>query len=95
MKKIRQSIINFKIENNMMYIICNKYTLLLNIINGSIEMNCLNELNEKIGINELYCDDNIIIYFREIDNNFIKPIKIIKMLNYAFNSETTDSETFK
>lgn len=95
MKKISQFITNFKINNNIMYIECNKYTLLLNIINGTIEMNCLNELNEKIGINELFCDDNIIIYFKEIDNNFIKPIKIIKMLNYTFNSDTTDSETLK
>jgi hypothetical protein len=96
MKKILDTINNFIIEEFNLIIQCDKNTLILPIINGSIKANLLNELKEKIGLNEININDQIIIYYKEIENqkekNYIKPIKIIKLLNYEFNNDTSDSD---
>ena len=70
--------------------------IIVDIKNGSVILNISNELKERIGINELQINDRICIFYRELKNinekNYIKPIKIIKLLNYSFNAETSDSE---
>ena len=90
MKKIRQTIKQF-ITSNMIIIKCNKYDLHFEIINGSINFNFIDEQNNNIGLNCLNIDDDIIIFFRDKNDNIIKPIKIIKLLKYEFNN---DSESY-
>ena len=93
MKKILETIKKFEINMNTMIIICKKYNIVLSIKNGSIITNIVNELKETIGINEININDNIIIFYREIDNINIKPIKIIKVFNYKFNDDSSDNDT--
>ena len=91
MKQIRDIINDFKIENANMTIICDKYNIVMPIQNGSVIMNIVNEEKIAIGINELNKNDNIIVFYREENNNkCIKPIKIIKLYSYIFNSDTDD-----
>lgn len=92
MKKILDIINKFEIENNLFIIKCKKNKLILPIKNGSVEINLSNELKEKIGINEININDNIIIFYRDLNNNNIKPIKIIKLFNYKFNDESSDND---
>ncbi len=89
MKKIRQTIKEFIMTNNMLNIKCNKYDLQFNIINGSVDFNFIDEHNNNIGLNFLNVDDDIIIFFREKNDNIIKPIKIIKLLKYEFNNDSS------
>ena len=92
MKKILEMIKEFIIEKDLMIIKCKKYNIILKIYNGTVQINISNELKENIGINEININDNIIIFYRDINNSNIKPIKIIKLLNYKFNDESSDSE---
>jgi hypothetical protein len=92
MKKILETIHNFEINDNTMLIKCKKYNIVLPIKNGSIIANITNELKETIGIKELDINDNIIIFYRDINNINIKPIKIIKLFNYKFNDDSSDNE---
>ncbi len=88
MKKIRQTIREFIIDKNEIIIKCNKYDLYFNIINGTVNFNFIDEQNNNIGLNCLNMDDDIIIFFREKNDNIIKPIKIIKLLKYQFNNDS-------
>jgi hypothetical protein len=92
MNKILETIKEFVIEKDLMIIKCKKYNLVLQIINGTVHTNISNELKENIGINNININDNIIIFYRDINNSNIKPIKIIKLFNYKFNDESSDSE---
>ena len=91
MKKIRQTIKEFIVNKSKIIIKCNKYDLHFNIINGAIDFNFIDEQDNNIGLNSLNIDDDIIIFFREKNDNIIKPIKIIKLLKYEFNN---DSESY-
>ena len=71
---------------------CKKYNLVLQVVDGTVKVNIANELKEHIGINNININDNIIVFYREINNSNIKPIKIIKLFNYKFNDESSDSE---
>ena len=97
MKKIRQTIKEFMISDNMIIIRCNKYNLHFEIINGSIDFNFIDEQNNMIGLNSLNLDDDIIIFFREKNtvhgNMIIKPIKIIKILKYEFNNDSSENNS--
>jgi hypothetical protein len=88
MKKIRQTIKEFIIASNMIIIRCNKYNLHFDIINGSINFNFIDEYDNIIGLSCLNIDDDIIIFFREKNDNIIKPIKIMKLLKYEFNNDS-------
>lgn len=92
MKKILDIINNFEINDKEFIIKCKKYNLVLPIKNGSVIITLCNELKENIGINEININDNIIIFYRDINNINIKPIKIIKLFNYKFNDESSDYE---
>ncbi len=92
MKKQLETISNFEINENEFIIKCNKYNLILPIKNGSVLITLSNELKENIGINELKINDNIIIFYRDITNKNIKPIKIIKLFNYKFNDDSSDND---
>jgi len=89
MKKIRQTIKEFIMTNHMLNIKCNKYDLSFNIMNGSVDFNFMDEQYNNIGLNCLNVDDDIIIFFREKNDNIIKPIKIIKLLKYEFNNDSS------
>jgi hypothetical protein len=91
MKKILETINGFEINDKTITIICKKYNIVLPIKNGSIIANIANELKENIGINEININDNIIIFYRDINHINIKPIKIIKLFNYKFNDESSDN----
>ena len=93
MKKVLETIKKFEINNDTIIIICKKYNIVLPIKNGSIIATISNELKESIGINEININDNIIIFYREIENINIKPIKIIKLFNYKFNDESSDNHS--
>ena len=90
MNKERECIKKFIVSPNMLIIECNKYSLHIPIIHGSITMHIINDMNEKIGLNELCENDNIIIFYREINDNNIKPLKIIKLSNYILNDDSCD-----
>ena len=92
MKKILETINEFIIEKDIMIIKCKKYNLVLKILDGTVQINVSNELKEIIGINDININDNIIIFYRDINDINIKPIKIIKLFNYKFNDESSDSE---
>jgi hypothetical protein len=92
MKKILETINKFEINEDKMIIICKKYNLVLPIKNGSVQINISNELKETIGINEINLNDNIIIFYRDLNIVNIKPIKIIKLFNYKFNDESSDND---
>lgn len=89
MKKIRQIIKEFIMTSDMIIIKCNKYDLYFEIINGSINFNFMDEQNNNIGLNNLNVDDDIIIFFKDKNDNIIKPIKIIKILKYNFNNDSS------
>lgn len=96
MKKIILTINNFKFIENELIIECNNnYNIILPIKNGSIDFILLNELKERIGINEINNGDRVVVFYRITETRFnklnIKPIKIIKRFNYIFN-EMSDSE---
>ncbi len=93
MKKILETINKFDINNDTMIIKCNKFNLVLPIKNGSVIATICNELKEHIGINEININDNIIVFYRDIDHINIKPIKIIKLFNYKFNDESSDNNS--
>jgi hypothetical protein len=93
MEKILETITNFNIEENIMIIKCRKYNIILPIINGTVQVYISNELKEKIGINEININDNIIIFYKDLNHINIKPIKIIKLFNYKFNDESSDNDT--
>ncbi len=82
MEEVRDTIKSFKIDNDEMLLICIKNTYVLDIKEGSIDLDIINEYKEIIGINELDIDDNILIIYKKIDKKlekkYIKPIKIIK-----------------
>ena len=92
MKKILDTINNFIINNDIIIINCYKYNYIIPIKNGSIDNCCIiNELKETIGLIDININDNIIVFYRDIENKNIKPIKIIKLFNYVYN-DTSDSE---
>ncbi len=90
MKKVLDTVINFEINDVEFIIKCKKYNIVLPIKHGSVICTISNELKESIGINEININDNIIIFYRNIDYINIKPIKIIKLFNYKFNDESSD-----
>ena len=94
MNKILDTINSFLVEKNQMIICCNKNNIILIIKNGSVVANIVNELKNKIGINEIDINDQIIILYKDIEiidgKNYIKPIKIIKQYKYTFNYDTSD-----
>ncbi len=96
MEEVRDTIKSFKIDNDEMLLICIKNTYVLDIKEGSIDLDIINEYKEIIGINELDIDDNILIIYKKIDKKlekkYIKPIKIIKLFKYEFNNDTSDSD---
>jgi hypothetical protein len=92
MKKILDTIINFNIEKNKMIIKCKKINLVLSILNGTVQINIENELKDKIGINEININDNIIIFYSDLNYVNIKPIKIIKLFNYKFNDDSSEND---
>jgi hypothetical protein len=92
MKKILDTIINFNIETNKMIIKCKKINIVLPILNGTVQVNIANELKDKIGINEININDNIIIFYRDLNYVNIKPIKIIKLFNYKFNDDSSEND---
>jgi hypothetical protein len=92
MKKILETINEFIVEKDIIIIKCKKYNLILPIVDGTVKINMSNELKEHIGINDININDNIIVFYRDINNSNIKPIKIIKLYNYKFNDESSDSE---
>ncbi len=92
MYRERDCINSFIIDDNLFKIICNKYILVLSIINGSINIPIINENDEDIGLSELNENDNIVFLFREINKNIIKPIKIIKHFNYELLMSSDEDE---
>ena len=92
MKKILEIINGFVIEKDIMIIKCKKYNIVLNILNGTVQINISNELKETIGINDININDNIIIFYRDINDINIKPIKIIKLFNYKFNDDSSEED---
>ncbi len=92
MKKLLETINNFEINDTEFIIKCKKYNLVLPIKNGSVIVTLSNELKENIGINEININDNIIIFYRNINHINIKPIKIIKLFNYKFNDDSSDND---
>ncbi len=92
MKKILETINDFIVEKDIIIIKCKKYNLVLQVVDGTVKVNIANEIKEHIGINDININDNIIVFYREINNSNIKPIKIIKLFNYKFNDESSDSE---
>ena len=93
MKKILDTINNFIIEKDIMIIKCKKYNIIMPIIEGSVKNYIIDENKIKIGINDININDNIIIFYRDINDINIKPIKIIKLFNYKFNDESTDNHS--
>ncbi len=92
MKKILETINDFIVEKDIIIIKCKKYNIILPIVDGTVKINMSNEFKEHIGINDININDNIIVFYRDINISNIKPIKIIKLFNYKFNDETSDSE---
>ena len=92
MKKILETINEFIIEKDIMIIKCKKYNLVLKILDGTVQINVSNELKEIIGINDININDNIIIFYRDINDINIKPIKIIKLFNYKFNDDSSEED---
>jgi hypothetical protein len=92
MKKILDTINNFIIEKDIMIIKCKKYNIVLPIINGTVKNYITDENKSIIGINDININDNIIIFYRDINDINIKPIKIIKLFNYNFIDESSEND---
>ena len=93
MKSILEYIYNISYDLINMYIHCsNNIVLQLPITDGTIKIDIIDIDNNKIGINGLEINDNIKIYYKEKNITMIKPIKIIKLNNYIFNSDSSISE---
>ncbi len=92
MKKILDTINNFIIEKDIMIIKCKKYNIVLSIIDGTVKNYMIDENKSIIGINDININDNIIVFYRDINDINIKPIKIIKLFNYKFNDESSDND---
>ena len=82
MYKERDTILKFKITENILIIECVKYILNIPIINGSINIEITTDTGDTIGLNELDENDEIYFLYREYKENNIKPLKIIKNSKY-------------
>jgi hypothetical protein len=92
MQNIIENIYKISYDNDLFLIECEKYILNSSIINGSVIINIVDDDNNNIGINGLYINDIIKIYYKEKINNTIIPIKIIKLNNYSFNEMSSSSD---
>ena len=92
MKIIIETICKFSNDNTNFYIECGKYILSVPIIEGTAHINIIDSDNTNIGINSLDINDSIKIYYKNINKNIIKPIKIIKIYNYIFNDDSSSSD---
>ncbi len=82
MYKDRDIINKFRINDNMLYIECNKCILIISVVNGSIDIDITSDNGERIGLSELSEEDDIVFLYREYKDNYIKPLKIIKNTKY-------------
>jgi hypothetical protein len=95
MKNIIDRIVNINYQftpSEYIYIKCINNNIIAPIVIGSVEINIIDTDNNIIGINNININDIIKIYYREKINDYIKPIKIIKMNNYIFNDDSNSSE---
>lgn len=76
-----------------LYIECSKTILILPVVDGTVKINIIDLDNNSIGINNININDSIKILYIGSDT-IIEPIKIIKLNNYDFNIDTSDSEEF-
>ncbi len=82
----------YYVPNEMkLYIECSKTILTLPVLDGTVKINIIDLDNNSIGINNININDSIKILYIGLDS-IIEPIKIIKLNNYDFNKDTSDSE---
>ena len=94
MKSVYGIISKLYSDNNNIYIECDKIVIYAPIINGNVKINIIDFNNNNIGINGIKLNDSIKIFYNE-KNNKLKPIqsiKIIKINNYTFNSDSSSSD---
>ena len=92
MKTIIENIYKFSHDNITFNIECVSYILSIPIIDGTAQVSIIDIDNNNIGVNGLDINDSIKIYYKKINNNIIKPIKIIKFFNYIFNDDSSSSD---
>jgi hypothetical protein len=92
MKTIVENIYKFSHDNIHLNIECATYILSIPIIDGTAQVSIIDIDNNNIGVNGLDINDSIKIYYKKINNNIIKPIKIIKIYNYIFNDDSSSSD---
>ena len=92
MQNIIENIYKISYKNDLFSIECEKCILNSPIIDGSVIIDIVDDDNNTIGINGLYINDSIKIYYKEKINNMIIPIKIIKLNNYSFNEMSSSSD---
>ena len=92
MQNIIENIYKISYNNNIFSIECENIIINSPIIDGSVVINIVDDENNSIGINGLYINDSIKIYYKEKINKMIIPIKIIKLNNYSFNEMSSSSD---
>lgn len=92
MKEIYDKIKEFNWDKNNYFIICEKNTLKVNIIDGSVDIEVRNSENKYIGFHLLEKNDIIKIKYENSDNKYLFPKIIYQNIKYSFIDDSSEEE---
>lgn len=82
----------FDWDENNYFIICEKNTLKVNIIDGSLDIEVRNSENKYIGFHLLEKNDIIKIKYENSDNKYLFPKIIYQNIKYSFIDDSSEEE---
>ena len=92
MKEIYDKINEFNWDENNYFIICEKNTLKVNIIDGSVDIEVRNSENKYIGFHLLEKNDIIKIKYENFDDKYLFPKIIYQNIKYSFIDDSSEEE---
>jgi len=92
MKEIYDKIKEFNWNKDNYFIICDKNTLKVNIIDGSLDIDVRNSENKYIGFHLLEKNEIIKIKYEDCNNNYLFPKIIYQNIKYNFIDDSSDEE---
>ena len=92
MQETYDKIKEFDWDENNYFIICEKNTLKVNIIDGSLDIEVRNSENKYIGFHLLEKNDIIKIKYENSDNKYLFPKIIYQNIKYSFIDDSSEEE---
>lgn len=92
MKEMYDKIKEFNWDENNYFIICEKNTLKVNIIDGSVDIEVRNSENKYIGFHLLEKNDIIKIKYENFDDKYLFPKIIYQNIKYSFIDDSSEEE---